>query len=182
MYKRLVPDLIIEGRQLFPVRFSVEKYHWSSIFSCGISPASTLWFWISFPGPATFLTQKRDFIWQIITSQSTGHTHLLLPHFFLTYLFRFGVLVVKATYLHVILDCVAQLGLAGGSSHACRLLPPQTKASGSWLANYFQKPKNVFKKQAFLSLPLFKYKENLYSKNEIKMVYHVFSPALSGRY
>ena len=152
MYKRLMPDLIIEGRQLVPVRFSTEKYHGSSIFSCGISPASSLRFWISFTDPATFLTQKRDSTWQIIMSQSTGHTPLCFSYFLLTYLFRFWVLVVKATYSCVILDCVACPGLAGGSSHACRLLSPQTKASSSCLAHYCQKPKNIFKKQAFLRL------------------------------
>jgi len=145
MYERLPPDLI-EGRQLFPVRLSIEKYHWSSIFSCGISPASTLRFWISFPDPAIFLTQKQDSTQQINVSQSTGHAPLCFSHFFLTHLIRFWVLVVKATYSYVILDCVAWLGLAGGSSHACGLMPPQTKASSSCLANYYQKQENIFKK------------------------------------
>lgn len=81
-YKRLTPDLIIEGRQRFPVRFSGEKYPWSSIFSSGISPASTLRFWISFPDPVIFLTQRRDSTWQILTSRSTGHVPLCFSHIF----------------------------------------------------------------------------------------------------
>lgn len=61
--------------------------------------------------------------------------------FFLTYLFRFCVLVVKATNSWVILDCIAWLGLV--------MLQPQTKASSSCLANYYRKQKKIiFQKQA----------------------------------
>lgn len=128
MYRGLMPDLIIEGRQLSPVRFSAEKYHWSSIFSCGISPANSQMLDLS-PRLSNLLDSQS--MWQMM-SQSTGHSPLCFFNFFffLTYLFEFWVLVVKATNSYAILDCGAWMWLAAGSSHACRLPSPQSKASG----------------------------------------------------
>lgn len=78
MYRGLMPDLIIEGRQLFPVRFSAEKYHWSSIFSCGISPAKAQMLDLS-PRLSNLLDSQST--WQMM-SQSTGHSPLCFFNFF----------------------------------------------------------------------------------------------------
>lgn len=148
LYRRLMPDVIIEGWQLFHVRFSAEKYHWSSVFSCGISPANSQMLDLAPRRSNLFDSQST---WRII-SQSTGHIPLWFFNFFSLlislgfgflwlqlFLFYYTCFCHLSTYSYAILDCGAWMGLAEGSSHACRLLPLKTKQ-----VDFFFNKKKIF--------------------------------------